>query len=67
MALYKITSSIKKKIIPPDTMHPHTLAEEFNKTLCTILEKMVGKNKKTWPDKLPETLRAYKTTVRIPT
>lgn len=26
---------------------------------------MVDKNKKTWPEKLPEALWAYKTTVRI--
>lgn len=32
------------------------LAEAFNKTLCTILEKMVDKSKKTWPEKLPEAL-----------
>lgn len=43
------------------------LAEPFNKTLRTILEKMVDKNKKTWLEKLPEALWAYRTTVRTAT
>lgn len=33
----------------------------FSKTLCIILEKMVHKNKKTWTNKLFETLSTYKT------
>lgn len=28
--------------------------EACNKTLCNILEKMVDKNRKNWPEKLPE-------------
>lgn len=32
------------------------LAKAFNKTLCTILKKMVDKNKKVWPERLPEAL-----------
>lgn len=38
--------------------------EAFKKTLCTILERMVDKNNKTWSEKLPEALWAYKTTIR---
>lgn len=43
------------------------VAEMFNKTLCTILEKMVGKIKNTWPNKLPEALWPYRTTIRTVT
>lgn len=43
------------------------LTEAFNKTLCTILEKMIDKNKKTWPKRLPEALWAYRTTARTAT
>ncbi|KAG9444832.1 hypothetical protein H6P81_016172 [Aristolochia fimbriata] len=43
------------------------LAEAFNKTLCKILKKMVGAHKKSWDEKLPEALWAYRTTARTPT
>ncbi|KAG9458279.1 hypothetical protein H6P81_002787 [Aristolochia fimbriata] len=43
------------------------LVEAFNKTLCKILKKMVGAHKKSWDEKLPEALWAYRTTARTPT
>ncbi|KAG9446985.1 hypothetical protein H6P81_013113 [Aristolochia fimbriata] len=43
------------------------LAEAFNKTLCKILKKTIGTNKKSWDEKLPEALWAYRTSVRTPT
>lgn len=43
------------------------LSKAFNKTLHIILEKMVDKNKKTWFDKLPQPLWAYKATLRTST
>lgn len=43
------------------------LTETFNRTFCTILKKMVEKNKKTWSKKLLEALWAYRTTVRTAT
>lgn len=32
--------------------------------MCMILEKVVDKNKKNWPNKLPEALWAYRITIR---
>ncbi|KAG9458348.1 hypothetical protein H6P81_002856 [Aristolochia fimbriata] len=43
------------------------LAEAFNKTLCKILKMTIGDNKKSWDEKLGETLRAYRTLFRMPT
>lgn len=43
------------------------MIEAFNKTFCTILEKMMDKNKKTWPEKLPKALWAYRTIIRTAT
>ncbi|KAG9446503.1 hypothetical protein H6P81_012631 [Aristolochia fimbriata] len=43
------------------------LAEAFNKTLCKILKKTVGAHKRSWDEKLPEALWAYRTTARTPT
>ncbi|KAG9447196.1 hypothetical protein H6P81_013324 [Aristolochia fimbriata] len=43
------------------------LAEAFNKTLCKILKKTVGTHKRSWDEKLPEALWAYRTTARTPT
>ncbi|KAG9444536.1 hypothetical protein H6P81_015876 [Aristolochia fimbriata] len=43
------------------------LAEAFNKTLCKILKKTVGTHKRSWDEKLPEALWAYRTTPRTPT
>ena len=42
-------------------------AEEFNKTLCNLLRKVVSKTKKDWHDRVPETLWAYRTTYHMPT
>ncbi|KAG9442418.1 hypothetical protein H6P81_018272 [Aristolochia fimbriata] len=43
------------------------LAEAFNKTLCKILKKTVGTHKRSWDEKLPEALWAYRMTARTPT
>ncbi|KAG9453325.1 hypothetical protein H6P81_006229 [Aristolochia fimbriata] len=43
------------------------LAEAFNKTLCKILKKTVGAHKRSWDEKLPKALWAYRTTARTPT
>ncbi|KAG9444917.1 hypothetical protein H6P81_016257 [Aristolochia fimbriata] len=43
------------------------LAEAFNKTLYKILKKTVGTHKRSWDEKLPEALWAYRTTARMPT
>jgi ribonuclease HI len=43
------------------------LAEAFNKTLIRLLRKMVDKNHKSWHERLPEALWAYRTTYRTPT
>lgn len=56
-----------EKIIIHNTMSQQMVSKGFSKTLCSILEKMVDKNKKTRLDKLPEILWADRTTVRAPT
>ncbi|XP_038889171.1 uncharacterized protein LOC120079050 [Benincasa hispida] len=38
------------------------LAEEFNKTLCNLLKKIVSKSKRDWQEKIGEALWAYQTT-----
>ncbi|KAL0361064.1 UNVERIFIED_CONTAM: hypothetical protein Sradi_3790900 [Sesamum radiatum] len=43
------------------------LAEAFNKTLCSLLKKVVAKPKCDWYERIREALWAYKTTVRTPT
>ncbi|KAL0533123.1 hypothetical protein IC582_030338 [Cucumis melo] len=43
------------------------LAEAFNKTLCSLLKKVVSKTKRDWQEKIGEALWAYKTTHRTPT
>ncbi|KAG9450526.1 hypothetical protein H6P81_010491 [Aristolochia fimbriata] len=43
------------------------LVEAFNKTLCKILKKTIGANKKSWDEKLGEALWAYRTSFRTPT
>ncbi|KAG9453929.1 hypothetical protein H6P81_006833 [Aristolochia fimbriata] len=42
------------------------LAEAVNKTLCKILKKTIGANKKSWDEKLGEALWAYRTSFRTP-
>jgi len=42
-------------------------AEAFNKVLCKILKKMVSRARRDWHERLPETLWAYRTTVRTAT
>ncbi|KAL0453891.1 UNVERIFIED_CONTAM: hypothetical protein Slati_1367200 [Sesamum latifolium] len=43
------------------------LAEAFNKTLCSLLKKVVVNSKRDWHERIGEALWAYKTTVRTPT
>lgn len=43
------------------------LAEAFNKTLCSLLKKVVSKSEKDWHERIGEILWAYRTTYRIPT
>ncbi|KAI5324478.1 hypothetical protein L3X38_033551 [Prunus dulcis] len=43
------------------------LAEAFNKTLCNLLKKVVGRTKKDWHEGINEALWAYRTTYRTPT
>ena len=68
-ALYKLYSKYKVKVNHSSRYHvpANGLAEAFNKTLCKILKKMVDKNKRTWHEKLQETLWAYRTSCRTPT
>ncbi|CAL8084296.1 unnamed protein product [Prunus armeniaca] len=42
------------------------LAEAFNKTLCNLLKKVVGRTKKDWHERINEALWAYRTTYRTP-
>ena len=37
------------------------LAEVFNKTLCNLLKKVVGKSKRDWHERAEEALWAYRT------
>ncbi|XP_038687483.1 uncharacterized protein LOC119986862 [Tripterygium wilfordii] len=43
------------------------LAEAFNKTLCTLLKKVVSKSKRDWHERVGEALWAYRITYRTPT
>ncbi|KAL0406509.1 UNVERIFIED_CONTAM: Transposon Tf2-12 polyprotein [Sesamum latifolium] len=43
------------------------LAEAFNKTLCSLLKKVIAKSKRDWHERIEEALWAYRTTVRTPT
>ncbi|KAL0420931.1 UNVERIFIED_CONTAM: hypothetical protein Slati_3116000 [Sesamum latifolium] len=43
------------------------LVEAFNKTLCSLLKKVVVKSKRNWHERIGEALWAYWTTVRTPT
>ncbi|CAM8890588.1 unnamed protein product [Rhodiola kirilowii] len=43
------------------------LVEAFNKTLCNLLRKVVGKSKRDWHEKIGEALWAYRTTYKTPT
>ncbi|CAL2227840.1 unnamed protein product [Prunus armeniaca] len=43
------------------------LAEAFNKTLCNLLKKVIGRTKKDWHERINEALWAYRTTYRTPT
>ncbi|KAL0445389.1 UNVERIFIED_CONTAM: hypothetical protein Slati_2261600 [Sesamum latifolium] len=43
------------------------LAEAFNKTLCSLLKKVVVKSKRDWHERIGEALWAYRTTSRTPT
>ena len=43
------------------------LAKAFNKTLCNLLKKVVGKSKRDWHERVEEALWVYHTTYRTPT
>ncbi|KAL0319614.1 UNVERIFIED_CONTAM: hypothetical protein Sradi_5222900 [Sesamum radiatum] len=43
------------------------LAKAFNKTLCSLLKKVVAKSKRDWRERIGEALWAYRTTVRTTT
>ena len=43
------------------------LAKAFNKTLCNLLKKVVGKLKRDWHGRVEEALWAYHTTYETPT
>ena len=43
------------------------LAEAFNKTLCNLLKKVVGKSKRDWHEIVEEALWAYSTKYQTPT
>ncbi|XP_038707284.1 uncharacterized protein LOC120002596 [Tripterygium wilfordii] len=43
------------------------LADTFNKTLCTLLKKVVAKSKRDWHERVGEALWAYRITYRTPT
>ncbi|KAG9444925.1 hypothetical protein H6P81_016265 [Aristolochia fimbriata] len=43
------------------------LAEAFSKMHCKILKKTIGAHKRSWDEKLPEALWAYRTSVRTAT
>ena len=43
------------------------LAEAFNKTLGSLLKKVVSKTKRDWHERIGEALWAYRTTFRMPT
>ncbi|KAI5317114.1 hypothetical protein L3X38_036821 [Prunus dulcis] len=45
----------------------NSLAEAFNKTLCNLLKKVVGRTKKDWRERINEALWAYRMTYRTPT
>ncbi|KAL0361659.1 UNVERIFIED_CONTAM: hypothetical protein Sradi_3850400 [Sesamum radiatum] len=42
------------------------LVEAFNKTLCSLLKKVVTKSKRDWHKRIGKALCAYRTTVRSP-
>ncbi|KAM2645650.1 hypothetical protein EV1_019174 [Malus domestica] len=43
------------------------LIESFNKTLCNLLKKVIGRAKSDWHERISEALWAYRTTHRTPT
>ncbi|KAM2574917.1 hypothetical protein TB2_006798 [Malus domestica] len=43
------------------------ITEAFNKTLCNLLNKVIGRTKRDWHEKISEALWAYRTTHRTPT
>ncbi|XXG41995.1 hypothetical protein AAC387_Pa01g2354 [Persea americana] len=68
-SFYRFCDKYKIQSCPSTPYNPATngLEEAFNKILCKILKKMFSTHKRDWSDKLPETLWAYRTTVRGPT
>ncbi|KAM2769772.1 hypothetical protein PS2_012481 [Malus domestica] len=45
----------------------NSLAEAFNKTLCNLLKKVIGRTKRDWHERISEALWAYRMTHRTPT
>ena len=45
----------------------NSLVEAFNKTLCNLLKKVVGKSKTNWHERVEEALWAYSTKYQTPT
>ncbi|KAM1535861.1 hypothetical protein ACFX1Z_014818 [Malus domestica] len=43
------------------------LAKAFNKTLCNLLKKVIGRTKRDWHERISEALWAYRMTYRTPT
>ncbi|KAM1063650.1 hypothetical protein ACFX2A_028391 [Malus domestica] len=43
------------------------LAKTFNKTLCNLLKKVIGRTKRDWHERICKELWAYRTTHRTPT
>ncbi|KAM1856895.1 hypothetical protein ACFX14_007071 [Malus domestica] len=43
------------------------LAEAFNKTLCNLLKKVIGRTKRDWHERISEALWVYRMTHRTPT
>ena len=43
------------------------LAEDFNKTICNLLSKVVEKSKRDWQERLGETLWVYRTSYKTAT
>lgn len=49
-------SQIKENILSLYHAPANELAEAFSKILCTIVRKIVDRNKNIWQDKLPQAL-----------
>ncbi|KAL0428087.1 UNVERIFIED_CONTAM: hypothetical protein Slati_2983500 [Sesamum latifolium] len=59
----------KKNVANLSALISSTIMEclAFNKTLCSLLKKLVAKSKRDWYERIGEALWPYRTTVRMPT